>query len=209
MWNKWKKDYFYTLEDILKGVKTESEGTFSTATFNVVNLESFLDENFVGDSLNIDNDTVAINTTYFEKLWQLIYSRYRKHYCIRVDEEIERFSYNENVIEFFINYLNIWIFTKDKYIKILEIYEANKDDLLKQISTSSSFVNRYNDTPQDEGVFDSDEHTTNLTEGTNTSSSDGNTIMARIDEISRSYELVILRWVDEFDKLFLEEQSYE
>ena len=209
MWNKYRKEYFYTLEDILLNVKKESSESFSTAVYNVISLESFLDQYFVGKHLQIDNDIVDINSKYFEKLWQLVYSRYRKHYCIRTDEEIKRFTQNDIVSDFWITYLNIWIFTKDKYIKLLSIYKDQEDKLMNQIASESSFVNRFNDTPQDEGVFDSDEHTTNINQGSNTAKTDGTTPIARIEEISRSYELVLLRWLDEFDKLFMEDLKYD
>lgn len=209
MWNKYKKEYFYSLEDILLNVKKESSNSFSTAVYSVLDLEQFLDAYFVGDNLNIDNDIVNIDSEYFNKLWQLVYARYRKHYCIKTDEEIKTFTYNVIVSDFWITYLNIWIYTRDKYIKLLSIYKDQEDKLMNQISSESSFVNRFNDTPQDKGDFDSDEYTTNINHGTNTAKTDGATPIARIEEISRAYELVYLRWVNEFDKLFMEDQKYD
>lgn len=148
-------------------------------------------------------------------LMTFLVRRYWEHYCIM--DSADSIGYSSNVEEqaqmpvykFIQNMVNIWNFTKDKYSKLLAIYEAQKDNLLNKVETIASGTTRFNDTPQDSGDYSDDTHTTNISQTSGASSTDVDTLMARIDEISKKFENVMLRWVNEFDSLFIEEGNIE
>lgn len=101
----------------------------------------------------------------------------------------------------FNNLLNIISFTYEKYATILNIYRTKQTELLNKVQTLS--VSRFNDTPQDGGLFADDDHTTNVTEYSQ--ENDIEPLMNRIKQIQESFQNVMLKWTDEFKLLFWEE----
>lgn len=81
-------------------------------------------------------------------------------------------------------------------------------DTPQTINVSSSFdeikgfFNRF-DQAQDEASSSSEGSSSETTEATETF--DPTTLMARIDEIQKQYENTMFKWVEEFDRLFIEE----
>lgn len=85
----------------------------------------------------------------------------------------------------------------------------------------SNETRRDNDTPQDTGDFSDDSHTSFITQGESTGSDlrqddlkmendvteswDNEAIIERIDKIQKLYDNVMLKWLNEFKGLFLEE----
>lgn len=82
----------------------------------------------------------------------------------------------------------------DRYSQIIGLYEKNKANLLKAISTTTT--TRFNDTPQDGGSFANDEHTSNISEME--TNMDGNTLMSRLQEVNRKLESYYESWAEEF-----------
>lgn len=128
-------------------------------------------------------------------------NRYAKHYCIS-GETIDGIP--QNVVDFYNSLTNIWSFTKDKYIWLLQAYQSERDNLLNKVRTIASGTSRFNDTPQEDGTFDQDEHTSHITQTSGETSSDIKPLIERLDDISSKFQNVLLDWCNEFDKLFIE-----
>ena len=88
--------------------------------------------------------------------------------------------------------------TYNKYIKLINLYDAEKDNLMNDITITNT--SRYNDTPQNGGAYTDDSYTTNYTEATQTSPAA--TKMARLEEIRDGYDDLYKAWADEFRKIF-------
>lgn len=91
-----------------------------------------------------------------------------------------------------------------RYIPMLTAFKAKETDLLAKIAVTSSAVARFNDTPQDGGMYDDDDHTTNITQSNATSESDNVTPVMRLDEIRRMWRNIQKEWVDEIGRVTIE-----
>lgn len=175
---------YYSLEEILE------ETPYTTGNDT---LKTIL------DNLSLVND-LASSQEVAEDLWSLLYGRFFHNYCIVSDND----TLDSNEVKlFFIRFLNIYNMTKQKYRTILKIYKDNMNNMLAKIETSSNGDSRFNDTPQESGDFSDDSHTTSITQNSNTTLTDGDTIMGRIKDIQSSYDNVLANWCNEFAKLFI------
>lgn len=100
---------------------------------------------------------------------------------------------------------SIYIDTKDRYEKLIGIYEDELDNLMKPMESASE--TRFNDTPQNAVVsadtYAADNYTTTIT---NTkASTDLTSKMNRIDEVQRLLKNLYSDWAFEFNKLICEE----
>lgn len=99
-------------------------------------------------------------------------------------------------------FVHILGFTAERYLKLIETYEASKNKLLSKVSSGNSSIVRFNDTPQEEGDFANDQHTTNITSSETESTTDFDTPIKRIEEIDRYLVDFYTKWANEFDILF-------
>ena len=146
------------------------------------------------------------NPYYMEEMFlAVLLNRYSKHYCIKADSiDLIDSRLPQEIVDFYNALTNIWSFTKDKYIWLLQAYQTEKENLLNKVQTLANGTTRFNDTPQNEGTFDTDEHTSHITQTSGESSSDIKPLIERLDDISSKFQNVLLDWCNEFDKLFLE-----
>ena len=134
----------------------------------------------------------------------LVVKRFLGHYCFYTTNE----DYPTNqAFNFMGKLIMVLEMTSPRYLKLLEVYETTKNQLLDPVEITTGGITRFNDTPQDEGDFANDSHTTNLTEDSRTTSNDLDTKMGRIKEIESSYNNVLLNWSNEFESIFLEENN--
>ena len=73
--------------------------------------------------------------------------------------------------------------------------------LLDKIGSTTK--SKFNDTPQNGGDFDNDEHLSTI--NTTTAEQDVMPLINRLDDISRLYQNVLSDWADEFKHLFIPE----
>lgn len=134
--------------------------------------------------------------------------RYGKYYVYHIDTAeptaVEESSANKDWLTLFFHMLDV---TAPKYTKILSIYKDNENKLMDKLTNASQTVNRFNDTPQDGGLFDDDSHTTSVNQIDSSAETDVATVMARLKEIQDSYENVLLLWSNEFYRLFIKEEQ--
>lgn len=196
-----------SFESWLKDVGWASSSDFSNMTSKLL---SYSPEIFKWAS----NNTIYVSQNYVNDLWRLLKFRYKHEFIFPVSfyhEGIVNKTYYDSlssdekqeilngVFEFVNKFTSIIRMTYDRYTKLLDIYTAERDNLLNKVEA----ITRFNDTPQDSGEFSDDPHTTNITSVKN----DYDTLMGRIDEIDRAYRNVMKDWAEEFSGLFIEEGS--
>ena len=140
-------------------------------------------------------------SNYIDICWQnYIWPKfYDKAICYTDDDEI---ADNESAKVFanFVGPIISWMNASDtKFSLLIANQEANKDKLLQQIKSSS--VNRFNDTPQNQGQFEDDSHNTNFTKTEN--ATDGATLLARLNEIEDNLKRLYEDWSNEFRKFII------
>ena len=95
----------------------------------------------------------------------------------------------------------------EEYVPILKLYEQQEANLLAQIKTSSTADSRFNDTPQNGGSWDDDNHTTNLTQMSSESATDGDTPIRRLEEVRRLWRSVMSEMVDYLAEMLIPEDN--
>lgn len=206
-----KKVYYYAFNEIL-----------SHTPFAKISMESFLVDLFdLEDDTELTNyqlpSDLTTNAQIYDELFSLIYGRYYHKAAFKIvklpfqdnptPEEVEakekEWGYK------FVSLLNM---TYDYYMTLLLAYRENKANLMADIEAISSNMIKYNDTPQNantEGVYEGDDYISNFTKTEGRSSSPLTTKINRLKEIQDSYKNVMRDWVNQFEKLFMEEQDYE
>lgn len=182
----------YTLEEALHidGLGVGNIGNYINRTgSNVMSLSSLLSR------LNISYTPSSEESDLFYE----IYNKYSNSYCI----EAESLS-TDKLRRFVVKLLNVMNDTKDKYIALMGLYNSQKTHLLDAIKSTTRTTSKFNDTPQDEGDFSDDSHTSNITIGEGESSTEATTPIERLNEISRKYENIVENWLKEFAILFIE-----
>lgn len=137
-----------------------------------------------------------IDICWQEHIWTKFYD---KAICYTDDDEVADDD-SEKVFSNFIGPIIAWMTSSDtKFSLLISNQEANKTKLLDQIKSSS--VNRFNDTPQNQGQFEDNEHNTNVTKTEN--ATDGATLLARLNEIEDNLKRLYENWSNEFRKFII------
>ena len=137
-----------------------------------------------------------IDICWQEHIWPKFYD---KAICYTDDDEVADGD-SEKVFSNFIGPIIAWMTSSDtKFSLLIANQEANKTKLLDQIKSSS--VNRFNDTPQNKGTFEDNEHNTNVTKTEN--ATDGATLLARLNEIEDNLKRLYENWSNEFRKFII------
>lgn len=204
-----KEETWWTLGEVLHGALGSNSFIYGMNSFS--GIDSFFGEceelkTFFNRGSAYPNEDYALA----EMLLPYLFNRYFHHYCVN-DKEIYGIAdgvsdeaRNSSTFNFFVRLGQIFQFTADKYDWLLNAYKTQKANLLNKVQTLASGTSRFNDTPQENGTFDEDEHTSHITQTTGETSSDIKPLIERLDDISSKFQNVLLDWCNEFDKLFIE-----
>lgn len=204
---KYEKRYFWTLQEALNTITGNTD--IKDWNFNASELlESISTMNtnsgYLPSVVQISEGVMSWSNTNYEKVMNLVMKRFREHYVYWTENDLEDTDKAEVFVSKLVYILEM---TSPRYLKLLEVYNSADSELLDPVKIESEGVSRFNDTPQDSGTFDTDSHTTNLTEDSRTTSNDLDTKMGRIREIESNYNNLLLKWSNEFESLFLEEAN--
>ena len=156
--------------------------------------------------------TDATITAILNYLMTIIYERHHADFLYKVITSWnETYSLDTDDFKIAMNkVLNVLELTIPRYIPIFiqnKVYSANP---VAKISSTNMSRTRFNDTPQDEGEYNDEEHATNVSRTISESEVDSGSIMERLDAMFKGFRSIILEWSNEFNQLFLkEEQIYE
>lgn len=198
---KYNERRYFTLDDVRHNIALfpNSEGPF-VAEFNALSMDEFMKDVIK----NCGWQQPSANWTfsdYLDKCWQnYIWPKfYDKAICYTDDEEVNDDD-SEKVFANFIGPIIAWMSSSDtKFSLLIANQEANKSKLLGQIKASTT--SRFNDTPQNGGDFSDDNHTTTITTGE--SSSDGGTLLSRLNEVEDNLKRLYEDWSNEFRKFII------
>ena len=100
--------------------------------------------------------------------------------------------------------------THERYTTILSEYASAKTHLMDQVKSGTTSSRKYNDTPQNSNAlepYQGDDYISNFTKFETENSTDMATKMARLKEVEDGYNNVMAEWVEEFHRIFLEENA--
>ena len=191
----------------------------------------------LGEVVALENDTYAPNTSHdidistimtthslvieesttekmdiFKQLMRMVYARfYHSEVCRKVleypyynDAEAPNSEERKEVFRSFVNLFNL---TAPRFIPLLKQYKANESDPIAKISSTSTGKTRFNDTPQDGGDFDDDEHTSHITQTEAKTESDTGSIVERLDALYKNWREILRDWSSQFKGLFYGEEG--
>lgn len=150
--------------------------------------------------------TTYNSDTYSDSVMERVARKYWNRVIAIYDEDDTSATKAKKIFDFLCKVYARLEETHDYYVKMLGLYASEASNLMKQISTSTTGLNKFNDTPQDQSDSDDDitdsSHLTNITKTSATTTTDGATVMARLKEIELQYSDLLSKWTDEFSDLF-------
>ena len=164
----------------------------------------------------VDSDT-DIDEAYLDDdqrcLIQMIFNRYYDEYILEDEsDDMTSLSVRNKVKRFCGKLWDIVRMTYHKYSLLLKAYDDEAANLTAKLEriTDGNATTRNNDTPQDGGDFDDDDHTSYISQGKidNTESWDNESMIERLDKIKRLDANTMEDWLDEFKDLFVEGGNY-
>lgn len=164
---------------------------------------------FTMDDCNIGPNTLkgVFGLDHADDIANMLYIRFRRHWMIFEDQlmlcgHTEDAEPSQEKVEAFLDKAYyIYLATFKRYSKLLDLYASYENKLMDGLTDSS--IVRFNDTPQDQGDFADDQHTTNITQSS--SLRDVESVMDKLDGAARKYRDLMHEWTNEFMQLFGEE----
>lgn len=155
-----------------------------------------------------DTDTYSyIYKDYIEEMLNSFWTRYYKYFATSIITDDE---YNEKRNEFIYKFINVLNITYPKYAPIIKALTDNENKLMDALArdyedsggSDGSVTQRFNDTPQDGGAFDDDNHTTNINESVSNSTSslthtetyDNKYVLEKINYIRDNLSNIYTEW---------------
>ena len=207
-----RKRLYFSYQEILDAIDQEGHPEFpndknmhqawftemldaSPLEFAVYTLSEFFTDNLINDIVNA--------------LMGIVYNRHANDIIVSRDVDIneEEEATLELSLEALNKLINVLNNTLPRYIPLLQQNEIASTDPIAPVSSVSRSKTRFNDTPQDGGLYEDDPHTTNLSQTENETSVDSASIMERLEQLFKNFRSIILEWSNEFNMLFLKEEQ--
>ena len=187
----------------------DQENLFEKYTMSTF-LQSFLGEDLTDYQLPSDLTTKA--TTYNRLLSEMMgkyyYKPIGKAYLPPWEDEIPEDTLEKVINSWFRKFLMVLNRTYERYILILDEYASARAKMMDDVKSSTLSKRKHNDTPQNPNtsdVYEGDNYISDFTKFETENNTEFATKMARLNEIEQGYSNVMDDWVDEFQKIFLEE----
>ncbi len=103
--------------------------------------------------------------------------------------------------------INVLNNTLPRYCPLLQQNEIYSTDPVAPIGSKTTGRTRFNDTPQDEGEYNDEEHASNVSKSISETEVDSGSIMERLNEMFKNFRSIILEWSNEFNQIFLKEEQ--
>lgn len=184
--------YFYSLYDVMK------TGIFD-AEFLPFQNDKLLNDILMHYSINYSaND-------YDNELFNNIINRMSLYGIIKSSEELTDDQLIEKFKTWIYKFTSMLSRSSLYYSPLLSIYDSQMNNLMNDLSTTSTSTVKFNDTPQavnTGGSLESDEFITNVTNSETQSTTPVDTPIQRIKEIQENFRNLINDWTNEFTILF-------
>ena len=142
-------------------------------------------------------------------LMTIVYDRHSDDYFYQIDMEYDEdveidASYFPYAVK---NLINVIDLTLPKYVPLLQQNEFYSANPVAPIGSETTGRTRFNDTPQNDGGYNDDEHSTNESYSVTNTAVDSGSIVSRLDEAFKNFRSIILEWSNEFNRLFFKEEQ--
>lgn len=205
VWNKCFSDFLYDLYyDVIDPLKLKN------IMLQIKGVEY--------DDLTADFSMNSFSMDLFNK----VFSRYAEWVAMEIPFELWDSISDERIhkglYKFVSRFINIYNNTYDKYQALYTAYQTLSSTLITskkstakvETENSASGVNRFNDTPQNDGTFDEDTHTTNINESETSGEGETNSTynnndlydVEKIQMLHNKYLDILLAWSNEFERMF-------
>lgn len=172
----------------------------NTATdFNMQTLmttHSLVIEDSTTDKLNIFNQVMRYN---FSRFYDYFLSR--KFVDIHVDESSITYTTAE-LTAIWRLFINVFNNTAPRYIPLLKSFNSNESTPIAKITSTTTGINKFNDTPQGSGDYSDDTHTTTINKNSVSVQADSGSVAERLDEVYKNWRSILREWTNEFRCLF-------
>ena len=193
----YKERYYWSLKDILNSSKED----YQLNNADIITLASAMTSY---STPVLSGTPLAWTSAYYANIMDLVIRRFHKHFAVITESDTLE---NNDKYNFIAKLLYVLEMTSPRFLKLLSLYSSEDTKLLDKIASSGTSISRFNDTPQNGGDWSADGHTTNITQGSSSSQTDGDTKMGRLAEIQREYRNLLLDLSNEFEALFIEEDN--
>ena len=161
----------------------------------VYTLSELIDDDMIEDIINA--------------LMTIVYDRHAYDYFYKLEMDSDE-DINIDTSDFpaaMRNLINVINLTLPRYIPLLQQNEEFSYAPVSPVQSKTTGRTRFNDTPQDEGEYNDEEHATNVSKSTSETEVDSGSIVSRLDELFKNWRSIILEWSNEFNRLFFKEEQ--
>lgn len=214
------KSYIFSFKEVLEVFNTSIKAWATKSAFSTIftNYETYLGYEIRAlPFTDVDGTGTLLIDTSILDVFDLLIARFLNHGFLKLDHEEIGADDKDKVIEVFNNLLTQLANTFPRYNELCTYYNDSVGELMKKIeststsSTESSNLQKHSDTPQNEGDWLADTHTTDINktnydnDTTIENSTEKDSPIVRINEIQTQYRNVLLEWTNELEKCFYEE----
>ena len=157
----------------------------------------------------------TLTDLYVEGLWERIVARYHEECVLCIKKDCHESAPNNDEVN---NAFSMWIDrflsfvaqSYEYYFLILEAYADAQGTLMDDIKATSKNKVKFNDTPQNANTgdtYEGDNYITHFTKTEGETSSPLMTPIMRLKEIQDHVKRTWADWVEEAEKLFIEESN--
>ena len=167
--------------DYRKYLYQESFGYFIKDVLDCINSTNYgsglKSRNIQFADYDSDNDEYDLKD-YVAQMLDEFYLRYCDYFAA-ADSSVTDVPEEQTMLDFYAKLFNVLNVTYPKYATIIKFYKNNETKLMDSLNrdytddadSSGTVTSRYNDTPQDGGLFEDDTHTSNVNETSSSSDS--------------------------------------
>lgn len=211
MLNPWIKIKYFTFQEVLnlypaKAPDHPHSKNFASDWFSQFLSNYDLELAVNGVSQYISNDLIK---DIVDALMTIVYQRHSEDYIYHVELALHE-DYelkNEDFYKYVQTLINVIDLTIPRYIPLLQAQEFYSVDPVAPLKSVSKGRTRYNDTPQSMGIWDDEEHASNLSNSESETEVDSGSIVSRLDEAYKNWRSIILEWANEFNQCFIKEEQ--
>ena len=211
MLNPWIKIKYFTFQEVLnlypaKAPDHPHSKNFASDWFSQFLSNYDLELVVNGVSQYISNDLIK---DIVDALMTIVYQRHSEDYIYHVELALHE-DYelkNEDFYKYVQTLINVIDLTIPRYIPLLQAQEFYSVDPVAPLKSVSKGRTRYNDTPQSMGIWDDEEHASNLSNSESETEVDSGSIVSRLDEAYKNWRSIILEWANEFNQCFIKEEQ--
>ena len=211
MLNPWIKIKYFTFQEVLnlypaKAPDHPHSKNFASDWFSQFLSNYDLELAVNGVSQYISNDLIK---DIVDALMTIVYQRHSEDYIYHVELALHE-DYelkNEDFYKYVQTLINVIDLTIPRYVPLLQAQEFYSVDPVAPLKSVSKGRTRYNDTPQSMGIWDDEEHASNLSNSESETEVDSGSIVSRLDEAYKNWRSIILEWANEFNQCFIKEEQ--